>query len=479
MTKKTGKVPLGAYNRSSRCSERSSPPSAPTQGDPKERSPFYLGFFWGLAVTLTAAISAIIGAAIALVNPASNYFAQSLQQGQLPWMRASATQEREETGEALPPSNLSRPINLLVMGIDRVSGAAPNSPEAFTGYSDALMLVRVDPNADTLKILSIPRGSRVETADTDFTTVKEANVRGGPALVSRVVSRMLNDVPIDRYIRVTPDAFRELVNLVGGVEVNVPYSMSYQDMTQNFKIDLQAGWQTLDGEQAEEFVRFKRDRDGDLGRMQRQQVVLKALQKQLYSPAIVPKIPQITRLLRQYVDTNLSLEEMLALASFGRDLDRQSTEMVMLPGRLNQSGNSWLVSQSDRDRLVDEYFNRAAQTPLKLSTPQDLKIVVQNATNNSELTERVVEYLSKKDFRNVRVSTEASDLIPKTEIIAQTGHKEAARTLKTILGVGRVEASSTGDLNSDLTIRIGADVKQLLGGESFLTKSSADKNNDN
>jgi polyisoprenyl-teichoic acid--peptidoglycan teichoic acid transferase len=311
MTKKTGKVPLGAYNRSSRCSERSSPPSAPTQGDPKERSPFYLGFFWGLAVTLTAAISAIIGAAIALVNPASNYFAQSLQQGQLPWMRASATQEREETGEALPPSNLSRPINLLVMGIDRVSGAAPNSPEAFTGYSDALMLVRVDPNADTLKILSIPRGSRVETADTDFTTVKEANVRGGPALVSRVVSRMLNDVPIDRYIRVTPDAFRELVNLVGGVEVNVPYSMSYQDMTQNFKIDLQAGWQTLDGEQAEEFVRFKRDRDGDLGRMQRQQVVLKALQKQLYSPAIVPKIPQITRLLRQYVDTNLSLEEML------------------------------------------------------------------------------------------------------------------------------------------------------------------------
>jgi polyisoprenyl-teichoic acid--peptidoglycan teichoic acid transferase len=153
--------------------------------------------------------------------------------------------------------------------------------------------------------------------------------------------------------------------------------------------------------------------------------------------------------------------------------------MVMLPGRLNQSGNSWLVSQSDRDRLVDEYFNRAAQTPLKLSTPQDLKIVVQNATNNSELTERVVEYLSKKDFRNVRVSTEASDLIPKTEIIAQTGHKEAARTLKTILGVGRVEASSTGDLNSDLTIRIGADVKQLLGGESFLTKSSADKNNDN
>lgn len=444
------------------------------------RSPFYLGFFWGLAVTLTAAISAIIGAAIALVNPASSYFAQSLQQGQLPWMQATATQEREETGEALPPSNLSRPINLLVMGIDRVSGAAPNSPEAFTGYSDTLLLVRVDPNAGTLRVLSIPRGSHVATLDTDFTTVKEANVRGGPALVSRVVSRMLNDVPIDRYIRVTPDAFRELVNLVGGVEVNVPYSMSYQDMTQNLKIDLQAGWQTLDGEQAEEFVRFKRDRDGDLGRMQRQQVVLKALQKQLYSPAVVPKIPQIIRLSRQYVDTNLSLEEMLALASFGRDLedDRQRIEMVILPGRLNQSGDRWLVSESDRDRLVDEYFNRAAQTPLKLSTPQELKIVVQNATNESDLGDRVVEYLGKKDFRHVRVSTEASDLIPKTEIIAQTGQKEAALTLKTVLGVGRVETSSTGDLDSDLTIRIGADIKQLLAGESFLTKSSTDKTND-
>ena len=87
-------------------------------------------------------------------------------------------------------------------------------------------------------------------------------------------------------------------------------------------IDLEPGWQTLNGDQAEQFARFRKDNYGDIGRVQRQQMLLKALRQRLLSPKVLPRLPQIIRVMQQYIDTNLSLEEMLALVGFGLDLDK-------------------------------------------------------------------------------------------------------------------------------------------------------------
>ncbi|MCU0536528.1 MAG: LCP family protein [Hydrococcus sp. Prado102] len=469
MANSVGRFPKGS--KGAYQDRNSTPPRKP-----KRISPFHRGFVWGATVSLTAAVSSIVGASIALVSPSSINLSQLLSTAKFPQTNSNPQTSDEGLGTLLQHT-LTRPVNILVMGIDRVKDAPKGTPESFAGHSDTMLLVRFDPSDRSVRLLSIPRDSRVEIPGVGYGKVNEANMHGGPAFASRVVSRSLNDVVIDRYVRVTTDAFRELVDLVGGVEVLVPYSMSYRDLSQNLEINLQAGWQTLNGEQAEEFVRFRNDRFGDIGRVQRQQVLLKALQKRLYSPAILPRLPQAMRIFQQYVDTNLTLDEMLALANFGRDLNEQDIRMVMLPGRFSQQGeykhkSYWIIAQGERDRLIDDYFNRASQVPLEMRESHQVRIAIQNATNDPGLGNRAIEYLAQKDFKNVYLAQESPELLQETEIIVQKGNLEAANSLKSLLGIGRVEALSVGDLDSDLTIRIGLDAKQLLAGDSFLRDTS-------
>lgn len=427
-----------------------SSPSSKKEKSPD--SPYFQWFFWSAAFLLTATLSAALGASLALLTPLSPIIAP-LAQG---------TGFKGELWKKGFQYKISRPVNILVMGIDRVPDIPKNSPEVFSGRSDTMLLVRLDPNDNTVRMLSIPRDTQVEIPGIGMEKINDANVEGGPALAARVVSRTLNDVSIDRYLRVTTEAFREMVDLVGGVEVFVPFPMQYVDVTQNLKIDLKEGWQTLNGDQAEQFARFRNDNKGDIGRVQRQQALLKALRQRLSNPTVLPRLPQVIRIMQQYIDTNLSREELLAIAGFGMNLEADAFKMVLLPGRFSNpkeyTASYWIMDHAGRDRVMRQYFE---QNPVSSSdytdAPNRVRVAIQNATDDPRLVDRVVEYLAKKDFNNVYIVKDWPERLRQTQIIVQQGDFEAANTLKKVLGLGQVEASSTGELDSELTLRIGED----------------------
>lgn len=404
---------------------------------------------WSMAFILTASISATLGATVALITPLSPLIVPQKVKG--------------ETWRQGFPYDLARPVNILVMGIDRVPDIPKNSPDVFAGRSDTMLLLRLDPTANSLTMLSIPRDTQVEIPGIGMAKINDANVEGGPALAARVVSKTLNDVPIDRYVRVTTDAFRELVDLVGGVEVFVPHQMKYTDLTQNLNIDLESGWQTLNGDQAEQFARFRKDQYGDIGRVQRQQVLLKALRQRLVSPTVLSRLPQVIRVMQQYVDTNLSLEEMLALVGFGLDLESDGVKMALLPGRFSHPdeyvASYWIMNPQGRDRVMQEYFHQYSDSSSseQRPAPNRVRIAIQNATNDPDLAHDVAEYLAQNDFHNIYIVRDWPDPLRETEIIVQQGDINAAATLKKVLGMGKIEASSIGDLESDITIRVGED----------------------
>lgn len=430
--------------------------------------PFLRGLVWGSAFALTAAVSATIGATVTLVSPLSPIIKPLLAPFNHPESALShkATTKDEGWG-SLFQYHLSRPVNILFMGIDRVPDAPVGSKEAFNGRSDTILLVRFDPQDHSVRMLSIPRDSRVEIPGVGVRKINDANVDGGAELSAKVISQTLNDITIDRYVRVTTDTFRELVDLVGGIEVFVPYPMKYTDQTQKLDINLEEGWQTLDGQKAEQFARFRHDRYGDIGRVQRQQVLLKSLKQRLQSPAIIARIPQIIRVLGQYVDTNLSVEEMLALANFGKNLDQENFKMVMLPGRFSQQNefelSYWIINSSGSDRVMQEYFAatpQATDTNSSMTTanePNQIRIAIQNATTKPGIAREFADYLAENKFTNVYLVADSSQNLRETEIVVQKGDLEAAEILHRVLGVGRIESSSTGDIDSDVTIRIGDD----------------------
>jgi len=435
---------------------------------------------WGAAFGFTALASGAAGVALAVLSPdlSLGKFAFT-QTTQLPGGKTTMLSQ-DSRWNSLLPYNLARPVNILVMGIDRVLDAPPGSLEAFAGRSDTMLLLRFDPTDNSVRMLSIPRDTRVEIPDVGYTKINDANARGGPALAAKVTSKTLNDVSIDRYVRVTTDAFRELVDLVGGVEVFVPKPMHYQDRTQKLDINLEAGLQILNGDQAEQFARFRKDSIGDIGRVQRQEILLKALQNRVNNPAIIPRIPQAISILQKSIDTNLSMEEILALANFGRQLTKQQIQMVMLPGRFSQpdefEGRSfWILSERGRDRVMDQYFGveQEAQTQSSYRSFERLRIAIQNSTENPEVVERMQKYLRQQNFRNVYTIENTNQFLDKTEIIAQQGDLRSARSLQKLFGFGQVEASSTGDLGSDLTIRIGSDAEKWIENNSFSRTDSS------
>jgi LCP family protein required for cell wall assembly len=356
---------------------------------------------------------------------------------------------------------LSRPLNILVMGIDPLPGASNTSPEIFTGPSDTMLLLRLDPNDKSMRVLSIPRDTIVLFPEIGLAKISLANARGGSALAARMASRTLNNVPIDRYVRINIGTLRELVDLLGGVEVLVPQQMAYKDATQQLEIDLEPGWQTLNGDQAQQFARFRDSKIGDVARVQRQQLLLLALRDRLTSPAVVPHLPKLTRIMQNYVDTNLSLTEMLVLVNFCVGLERENFQMVLLPGNLSplsKDPSSYWLDPAGQDRVMSQYFGVQSignpQKPRALST---LRIAIQNASGQPKLGDRVAEYLKERGFENVYTVSNWPDRQRQTEIIVQRGNLEAAADLKQILGLGNIEAASTGDLESHLTIRVGKD----------------------
>ncbi|MEL7036296.1 MAG: LCP family protein [Cyanobacteria bacterium J06592_8] len=428
--------------------------TSPLSSPPKSLSSRQV--FWSRVVIIATLISALLGAVTATVfpsdenvpDPASNVLNQF-------W--------RDRFGY-----KLSRTVNILVMGIDSTEDTEANSPESFQGRSDTILLVQFDPTEKSIHLLSIPRDTEVNIPEVGIGKINEANYWGGTDLALETIRETLNDISIHRYVRVSSGAFKELVDLLGGVDVFVPNSMSYIDNTQQLKIDLSPGWQTINGEQADQFARYRSDGYGDIGRIQRQQALMQAIQKRLQNPKILARLPQIIRVMQKYVDTDLSFNEILSVVKLGLNLDSEQLKMVTLPGRSTSEEEAyssyWILDLEARDRILAEYFQYDPDANFTTefesnseALPFDLKIAIQNASGNPQIGEKIADSLANEGYYNVYLVPDWPDKQRQTQIIIQRGNLSSGEALKNKLGWGKIEASSTGEIGSDLTLRIGTD----------------------
>lgn len=415
----------------------------------KLRSRFGPFLIKGIVLALSGGLAATIGSFIAVTIPMPGGIAPREGQRLL--------------GDLLKNGfryQVKRPVNVLVMGIDRVADAKLGTEEMFSGNSDSILLLHIDPKQSGMSLLSIPRDTQVDIPNLGLTKINQANPSGGPALVNKVISDNFDGVPIDRYVRFSTDAFRELINQVGGVEVTVPIDMVYEDKTQKLSINLKQGRQTLDGDKAEQFSRFRNDAFGDIGRVQRQQVLLKALREKVSSPLVIARIPGILHAIQPYIDTNLTFEEMSALFNYGVGTNQKAIKMVLLPGRFSGpkefQASYWIMEPEGRDRIMKEYFNVGAGQADGTMAP--LRIIIQNASNNPDAAQAIAIQLSKVGYENVSVSEDRSEQQTQTQIIVQSGQNKAAESIQQTIGIGIIESSSIGELESDITLRIGNDI---------------------
>jgi len=259
----------------------------------------------------------------------------------------------------LPPqlriASLKDPTTILFLGVDVVyteqgRRSKKIDKDAFTGRSDTIVVGRFDPIANTIRTISIPRDTQVEIPSNGTQKINAANAIGGPALAKVTVERFLG-IPIDHYVVLNVHGLVDLVNELGGVTLEVPKKMAYMDWTAKLKIDLEPGVHTLTGNQAMGFVRFRHDALGDIGRVQRQEIFLRAVLDKAINPTSWPHVPKLLEIAQNYLDSDLSMKDMMGIANFVRGVPKSNQLLTMMPGSFTGSGD-WSVARSDVRRMV-------------------------------------------------------------------------------------------------------------------------------
>ena len=205
-------------------------------------------------------------------------------------------------------------FNILLMGEDNVDGSR---------RSDTILFITVDIDDKNIRVLSLPRDTRVMIPGHGTQKLNHAFAYGGQDLMRATVTNYLGE-PILYYMIVDYDSFPAFVDMLGGVEIDVPKRMRYVDRAGGLDINIQPGLQTLDGKTALHFVRFRKDALGDIGRIQRQQQFLKAMLKRAYDPRVIIRLPELAAQAMKIFRTDMSTSFALQLAGFiqnevGRD----------------------------------------------------------------------------------------------------------------------------------------------------------------
>lgn len=448
-------------------SSQSKQSTQPLKKKPSQTQTSSLQWLWiWLGLTSAAVVSATAGALLAF----------SLTGTPLKQVALSAKDEAVFTSDdaisrqSLRLPELTRPVNILVLGTKVLTSDLndPTQPDqgyqalvnSFQGLADTMLLLRFDPVNDKLIILSIPRDTQAYVEGVGLTKLNEANYYGGPALAAKSVSNLLGDITIDRYLRVNVQGVEKLIDALGGVDVYVPKDMKYRDDSQHLYIDLKQGQQVLNGDKAMQFLRFRYDRYGDVSRIQRQQIFMKALVEQTLKPATIIKIPEILSVIQSHLDTNLSVEEIVALAGFASHKKKSDLQLLMVPGDFNGDGKNgvsyWLPDQEKINQLMAIHFNQVNQD-FQLNDPKNVKIAIQDSTNNPDKVQGLIDSLKLKGYSRVYVDNDIPQNITNTRIIAQKGDDISASEIQSALGFGEVVVESTGALNSDITIQLGTD----------------------
>jgi len=239
-------------------------------------------------------------------------------------------------------------INLLLVGLDEVPGEDFNR-------SDSIAFVSIDIDDKVVRMLSLPRDTRVQIPDRGWQKLNHAYAYGGVDLLKTTLVNYLG-VPIPYHVIVNLDSFPELVDLIGGVTINVPKRLRYTDKAGGVHIDIPAGEQHMDGKTALGYVRFRHDALGDIGRVERQQVFMMAVFRKMKDPSMITKVPELIRQSLRLVKTNLTLSQAVQLASYLKDLDPSRTVFRTLPGKSAYiSGISyWLGELSSISEILSE-----------------------------------------------------------------------------------------------------------------------------
>jgi len=264
----------------------------------------------------------------------------------------------DEPAHEEPPKK--KVYTFLVAGKDKVSG-----------NTDTIMLVRLDIGNKNIRILNIPRDTMLDT-ERKSKKINSSYLIGGIEQFEKDVAS-LTGFYVNRYLIFDIEGVEKVIDKIGGVYFDVPRNMNYEDPTQDLYIHIKKGYQHLDGKQAVNLARFRSYPEGDIDRITMQQKLLIELAKQALKPENILKIPELVAIIKENVETDIDMNEMLWLANEAKNIPLSNIETDMVPGVASTIDNLsyWLPYKNALLDLINDRYN-PLDSPI---TANDISIV--------------------------------------------------------------------------------------------------------
>lgn len=387
--------------------------------------------------------------------------------------------------------NLSE-IKVLILGV---------STDLDSQLTDTIMVASYNPNTQKANLLSIPRdsytGKNTAKATASLKINALYNIEKTPEKTLKAVNE-ITGLDIKYYVIVKTEALIQLVDAIGGVEFNVPIDMKYDDPTQDLHIDLKAGTQKLDGEKAEQVLRFRHsnpDKNGvmttypseygndDFGRMRTQRDFISALLKQTLKPGNIFKLGEILEIAHKNVETNLELSYIKDYIPYAVEFNTDNLQTATLPGTtpdmkdtnnvsifvINKKLSTELIqsmfyvdsTEETEDNTITNNINTSSNSISSTTTVKDdeLKIELINGSGNTSKLEEAKTKLEEAGFK-VNKTGKQQKTISKTLITnKKNATEEQLKNMKKALSAGSISTNKQASSQVDVTIVIGEDFK--------------------
>ncbi len=366
-------------------------------------------------------------------------------------------------------------VSILMMGIDQ------RCEEAGPTHTDSMMVLTIDPVGLSAAVLSLPRDLWVEIPDFGVDRINQANYYGeiyeypggGQALAVQTVETLLG-VPIDYYVAVNFDAFVEVVDLIGGIDIDVPEAIDdpkYPDRCYGYDpFSIEPGEQHLDGEVALKYARTRATFGGDVDRAARQQAVILAVRQQVLDlgnlPQLLAQAPQLWQTSQENVRTNMTLDEAIQLALLAQDIPRDSIRTAVLDynyvyNETTPDGREVLVPVRENIRqLRDQLFAPPAiPTPVIENLPalmaaEKARVAVFNGTAEFGLAGATQEYLQSFGVNVTEIGNADASTYLTSQIITYGSYPNTSRYLTQLMHVPPLNVSSSNNPDGDYDIMI-------------------------
>ena len=332
-------------------------------------------------------------------------------------------------------------VNILIVGCDEIENY---------GRADTIVFLSISPKTKDVLILSIPRDTRVEIPERGMDKINHAYAFGGKKLISETVSLFL-DMPIHFYAIADFIGFVNIIDELGGVEIDVEKEMHYVDKAGGLDINLSPGKQILDGEKSLQYIRFRQDKLGDLGRIKRQQKLALAVIEKMMNFDSIAKIPQISEGMNEYIETDIKVQDAIALANLFKGTNQEKFNVETVQGEpVYIKGVSYL--EPDVEKV------RQRVKSLVYGENSGMKVEVLNGNATSGIAHKIAKDLEMQGFEVVNIGNADNFNYEKTKIIVYSKEINLDSEFKKLFKDYEIVKEYQTNTNSDLVIILGKDM---------------------